>query len=189
MATAVRRSVHTRHREAATAASSDAVARFGVSMTEIVTEDGRTLALGRLAADLNFVTRILWAPIRAEGDRIRAELNLSAGAIGVLFVVAANPGVSQNDVATATRLHKTAVANLVKPMEAAGLLSRVRSHDDARVNLLRVTESGQKLMALAQAMLDDFHQRAFDGISIGDRKTFYRVCAQIIETLDWDDCV
>jgi DNA-binding MarR family transcriptional regulator len=153
-------------------------------MTKVLTESGGAVSLGLLAVNLPFIVRNLQTIIRLEGDAIRGELELRAGSIGILFVVAENPGISQNDIATANVLNKTAVANIVKPLEAASLLTRHRSPKDARVKVLSLTAKGRRLMKRAETLLDDLHKRAFAHVSPTDRETFFRVCTRVIANLD-----
>jgi DNA-binding MarR family transcriptional regulator len=153
-------------------------------VTNVLTENGVAVSLGLLAVNLPFMVRNLQTLIRLEGDAIRGELELKAGSIGILFVIAENPGISQNDIATATVLNKTAVANIVKPLEAALLLCRHRSSEDARVNVLSLTAKGRRLMKRAEALLDDLHERAFAHVSQTEREAFFRVCTRVIANLD-----
>ena len=153
-------------------------------MTKVLTESGGAVSLGLLAVNLPFIVRNLQTIIRLEGDAIRGELELRAGSIGILFVVAENPGISQNDIATANVLNKTAVANIVKPLEAALLLSRHRSSKDARIKVLSLTAKGRRVMKRAEALLDDLHERAFAQVSQTERETFFRVCTRVIANLD-----
>lgn len=152
-------------------------------MTKVLTENG-AVSLGLLAVNLPFMVRNLQTLIRLEGDAIRGTLELKAGSIGILFIIARNPGISQNDIATATVLNKTAVANIVKPLEAAKLLLRHRSPRDGRLNVLDLTAKGRLLMKRAESLLDDLHQRAFAHVSQTDRQTFFRVCTRVIANLD-----
>lgn len=139
--------------------------------------------LGRLASELHFMTRNVWTVVRVEGDRVRASLDLPAGAVGVLSVVADNAGITQNDVASLALLHKTAVASLVKQMVAMNLLSRTRSKHDGRVNRLNLTPRGLTTLSAAERMLAELHRSAFEGVTVEDRRVFFRVCGHIVSQL------
>lgn len=152
-------------------------------MTTISTGAGARTALGQLSENLPFMARNLHTLMRVESDRILGELGLEAGSIGILFVVAGNPGISQNDVAVATVLNKTAVATIVKRLDARGLLSRQRSAEDARVKFLFLTDRGRETMDRAATMLDALHARAFADVAPEHREIFFRVSTAVIGSL------
>jgi DNA-binding MarR family transcriptional regulator len=141
---------------------------------------------GLLNANLPFTVRNLHTLLRLESDQIVDELELPVGGVSVLFVIADNPGISQNDIAAATALHKTAIANIVKPMVADGLISRHRSPADTRVNVLSLTPKGLHTSQRAELMLAALHERAFAQIPRTDRDIFFTVCAQLIVSLSPD---
>ena len=133
--------------------------------------------------NLPFVIRNLHAILRLESDVIVDELDLPVGGVSVLFAIAERPGVSQRDVASTTALHKTAIANIVKQLIARELIYRRRSVADARVNALFLTPEGQRIARRAESMLTELRDRAFVRISRSDQDVFFRVSAELIESL------
>lgn len=154
-------------------------------MTKLFTKSGAELSLGRLVVNLPFMLRNLHTLVRQETEAIRSDLSLPAHSVGIMIVVSENPGISQNDLATVMVLNKTAVANCVKPLEAAGLLTRRRQADgDGRYNALFLTDTGRLLLKQSEKLLNNFDRRAFANVSKADQVTFFKVCGQLVANLD-----
>lgn len=108
---------------------------------------------GHLAENLPFLTRVLRAFIRAENAVFYADSGLELGEIAILNLIGVNPGLSQNDLAAAVVLKKSAVTKIVKLLEARGLVERRKIKTDKRYNALTLTEAGKdKLAALRDRM-------------------------------------
>lgn len=144
---------------------------------------GVKIQTGALRNDLMFQSRTLHARLRAEGQTMRMQLSLEPGMIGVLSMIALNPGISQNDLAASMVLKKSAVTALVKELEARGLLDRVRQDSDRRLNALTLTDRGQALVARVRVMSEAVNERLLDGIPEADCATFFRVLGTVIDRL------
>lgn len=136
-----------------------------------------------LRRDLLFLTRSLRYLLRPQGEALRRQAGLEAGEIGILAVVGLNPGISQNDLAAAVVLKKSAVTRIVQALEARGLIARARSASDRRVNRLTLTPTGESVIGgvrqATQALQDDW----FDGIPAAQRAAFFGVLVQLVERL------
>jgi DNA-binding MarR family transcriptional regulator len=65
-------------------------------------------------------------------------------------------GVRLTDLCDRLQMKQTAVTELVKRTEQAGLIGRHRSADDGRVSLLRLTAEGERrLVGVFEALRDD----------------------------------
>lgn len=153
-------------------------------------KSGAVVKAGWLAHDLPFLTRSLRYLLRAQGDALRHEFDLENGDIGVLAVVAANPGVTQNDLAASLVLKKSAVTRVVQRLETRGMLVRRRSPQDRRAKLLTLTESGARVTGALQAATAERHEAWFAGIAPEERAVFFDVLFRLVdhmaETLDGD---
>lgn len=147
------------------------------------TQSGTLIELGPLAQDLPFMIRNTRALLIPVSDRIRAELGIQPGVIGVLSLIWLNPGISQNDLAECLALKKSAITKVVKLLEAEGLVARERVSSDRRMNALTLTAAGQGLIAAVRRLTNAMHDRIFDGIAQADSDTFFRVLGQVVENL------
>lgn len=117
------------------------------------------------------------APSRREVDRVaefRTQLrrfllrteavtsgsNLTPQRYDLLLMIKAadrdGNGVRLTDLCDRLQMKQTAVTELVKRTEQAGLIGRHRSPDDGRVSLLRLTAEGERrLVGVFEALRDD----------------------------------
>ncbi|MEZ5750459.1 MAG: MarR family winged helix-turn-helix transcriptional regulator [Paracoccaceae bacterium] len=144
---------------------------------------GGQIHAGWLNRDLPFLVRSLSFLLRPESAELRAMAALEAGDIGVLSVVALNPGVNQNDLAASLVLKKSAITNVVQRLENRGLLRRQRSPHDRRANLIFLTEAGAELVAFTRTEIDRRTEDWFAGIDPDEREVFFSVLTRLIGKL------
>lgn len=145
--------------------------------------DKPDLDIHTLAYDLPFNLRNVQALLRPGVDLIRRDMDLKAGAIGILTLVWLNPGVSQKDLAASLAMKKSYVTTQIKLLEERGLLSRRQVDSDKRLNALTLTAQGHELIANARQRTDALNARAMQGISTAERDAFFRILAQIQDNL------
>ena len=144
---------------------------------------GAVVKAGAMREDLPFLTRSLRFLLMPEGERLRGELGVRPGEIGVLCVVAENPGISQNDLALSLVLKKSAVTKVVQSLEADGLIERRRSRSDKRSNELRLTPAGTRRVTMFRKRSRILHDEWFDGIAAEDRAVFFSVLFTLVARL------
>jgi len=83
---------------------------------------------------------------RLFADRV-AALDLTPPQAGLLRLVAAQPGRSQQALATQLGTPPSRMVGLIDGLEARGLLARRRNTDDRRLSSLHVTADGMALLA------------------------------------------
>tara|TARA_R100000322_G_scaffold131171_1_gene87190 strand:- start:11687 stop:12184 length:498 start_codon:yes stop_codon:yes gene_type:complete len=141
------------------------------------------IILGPLSSDLPFMIRNLHSMLRSVGVSIRAPLNLESGSIGILCLIWVNPGISQNDLAENLAMKKSAIAKLVKSLEAQGYLERQRVAGDRRMNAITLTSEGHKLVAAIRELSVPLNQEVTEGISREDLAVFFRVLEKLHASL------
>ena len=114
-----------------------------MSETAPMDESDRRTELGHLRDNLPFLTRALRAYIRSENAVFFGDFQSEQGEIAVLSVIGLNPGISQNEVAAALVLKKSAVTKLIKGLEDRQLVERRKGETDKRFNALTLTPDGQ----------------------------------------------
>ena len=144
---------------------------------------GAEVRLGWLGGDVQFLTRSLRFLLRPQGGAIRQAFALEAGDIGVLAMIAANPGISQNDLAASLVLKKSAVTRVVQRLEKRGFLKRERSLRDRRANHLALTEAGIALAESVRAATQAQQAGWFDGIDPARRAVFFDVLRALMARL------
>ena len=66
---------------------------------------------------------------------------------GLLRMLANSPGISQQDLAKALRMHASNLVGIVDELEKSGLLERKLSRTDRRVYALHLTDRGKQSLA------------------------------------------
>ena len=88
-----------------------------------------------------------------------ASLNLTIEQWSVLYHLWKQEGISQQELCNATFRDKPSITRLVDNLEKAGLVKRVASENDRRVNRIYLTKAAQKLqeqsMELAEETLNE----------------------------------
>jgi DNA-binding MarR family transcriptional regulator len=124
-------------------------------------------------------TRELAERLRPVLLRLARELRRETEALGVtgrqamlLALVREHPGLTLRELAQLERISAPSLSGHVDRLESAGLLERVRSSDDRRRVVLRLTPAGQQLTRRVRARrttwlvsrLDDLHADELDAI-------------------------
>lgn len=123
--------------------------------------DGR-LDLGGLAGLLGFHLRLAHVAMYRDFAAALAKLDLTQKQCAVLQLVAANPGVSQVDLAATLGSDRATMMALVDRLEQRELLVRRRSPVDRRRQELTLTPEGRKILTRANRAIAA-HEKTFTG--------------------------
>jgi DNA-binding MarR family transcriptional regulator len=80
------------------------------------------------------------------GERLK-PLGFAPYHAGLLRMLANSPGISQQDLAKALRMHASNLVGIVDELEQRGLLERKPSRTDRRVYALHLTDRGRESVA------------------------------------------
>jgi DNA-binding MarR family transcriptional regulator len=101
---------------------------------------------------------------------------MSPGRVGILFLVEANPGVTQSRLARAVHLDRSTMVGVIHTLEGRGLLERRRG-EDRRTNGLWLTRSGRGLVERLKGRIELHERRVASRLSSVER-------AQLIALLE-----
>ena len=76
-----------------------------------------------------------------------AELGLTPPQVGLLGLIAASPGQSQQTVAQVLGMPPSRLVGLVDALADRGLVERRRNRDDRRLHALHITDAGKAMLA------------------------------------------
>ena len=79
-------------------------------------------------------------------DRELVPLKISSGQVRILRALAAEDGISQEQIRLASHLDKAAITRAVRPLLSAGYVERMVNPDDKRAYQLFLTAKGRKIM-------------------------------------------
>lgn len=104
-------------------------------------EEGR-LNLGRIADFVGFRLRRVQNQLSRDFAEATAKYNLRSGLFSSLALIAANPGLSQNQLSKEIGLDKSVTVTIVDELEQRGWATRKRSTTDRRRHALHATRAG-----------------------------------------------
>jgi DNA-binding MarR family transcriptional regulator len=112
----------------------------------------REIALGVLNERLGYFLRRAQVWVFQDFIARLATLDLSPAQFSVLAVIGGNAGLSQAELAGTLGIERARLVRLLHRLERRGLIRRLPSHADARRHALRLTRSGQRVLARAMTL-------------------------------------
>jgi DNA-binding MarR family transcriptional regulator len=108
---------------------------------------GRTpLDIDVLNGHLGYLIRRLQVWVFQDFIRTLAPIDIRPAQYSVLVVIAANPGLSQSDLADRLGIERARLVRVLDKLERRGLTRRLPSRSDRRSHALRLTRAGQKTL-------------------------------------------
>ena len=128
----------------------------------VTPEDGRDtkLHLDGLPDLLGFHLRLAHVAMYRDFTIALSELDLTQKQCATLQLIAANPGVSQVDLAATLGTDRATMMATVDRLEQRGCLLRIRSVSDRRRQELNLTPEGESVLARAMKAIAA-HERHF----------------------------
>mgnify|MGYP003694514055 CR=1 FL=1 len=108
------------------------------------TDDRKSLDIGVLNEHLGYFIRRLQVWVFQDFIRTLAPVDIRPAQYSVLVVIAANPGLSQSDLADRLGIERARLVRVLDKLERRGLTQRLASPTDRRSHALRLTREGQK---------------------------------------------
>lgn len=105
--------------------------------------DDSGIRLGRLGDFVGFRMRRVQNQLSRSFSAATAELGLRSGLFSSLAIIAANPGLSQSELAREVGMDKSLTVSIVDELEASGWALRERSKVDRRRHALTITAEGE----------------------------------------------
>ena len=102
----------------------------------------------------------------------------SPGRVGILFLVEANPGVTQSRLARAVKLERSTLVGVLHMLAAQGLLERRRG-SDRRTNGLWLTRPGRALLARALRAIARHERRIAARLTAAERRQLLALLGKI----------
>ena len=121
--------------------------------TEDIAEGDVALNLALLPQLLGFHLRMAHVAIYRDFMAALSELDITQKQAATLFLIDANPGVSQVDLAATLGADRATMMAMIDRLEARDLLERRRSSEDRRRQELRLTDPGVALLARAKTLI------------------------------------
>jgi DNA-binding MarR family transcriptional regulator len=148
-----------------------AALRLRLRSDEEPRREGRApLDLGPLEDHLGYFIRRAQVWVFQDFIRTLASVDIRPAQYSVLVVIAANPGLSQSDLAGALGIERARLVRLLDRLEKRGLTQRLPSPRDRRSHALQLTAQGQKVLKRAMALAAQHEARLVDKIGAEPRR-------------------
>ena len=125
--------------------------------------------------------RLRWAITRmARRLRQEAGTDLGPSQTAALATIERHGPLSPSELAKRERIQRPTATRIVRHLEGAGLLERVRDPEDGRASILSVTPEGRQLLRRLRARKTAYLAKRLDGLGPEDRLTLERA-AELLE--------
>src|SRR6476661_342583 len=118
--------------------------------------------------------------------RLRQEAgsDLGPSQTAALATIERHGPLSPSEVADRERIKRPTATRIVRHLQAAGLLERVRDPEDGRASILTITSEGRSLLRRLRARKTAYLAQRLDGLDEEDRRTLERAAELLEEMLE-----
>lgn len=113
-------------------------------------------------------------------DRLE-PLGLSAGQFPVLMLLAREQNIIQETLVRHYHLDKGTIARAVRKLEDAGYIRRITDPDNRRAVRLFLTEKGEEVIPLLQAINHEWETRISSGLTAEEQATVRRLMKTVAQ--------
>ncbi len=122
-------------------------------------------------------------PLISEKHRVLRPFGVTVPQYAALLVVAEHPTISSANLARRCGVTAQAMTGVVNLLEGRGLISRVRSDDHAKVLLIQLTHTGERLLREADKSAVEVERRLAGAFSTQDLEMFGRLLGTAVAVL------
>jgi DNA-binding MarR family transcriptional regulator len=135
----------------------------------------KAVDIGVLNDHLGYFIRRLQVWVFQDFIRALASIDIRPAQYSVLVVIAANPGLSQSDLAATLAIERARLVRVLDKLEKRGLTQRLNSRTDRRSHALRLTRDGQKTLRRAKTLAAVHEARLNEVLGVEQRKSMIDV--------------
>jgi DNA-binding MarR family transcriptional regulator len=140
--------------------------------TTAVPDGGQELSYGLLPQILGYhLRRTQVAIFRHFSRTVAAAEDITPGLLGMLQVIAANPGLGQSRLAEAMEVDRSTIVKVVDQLAGRGLIIRGPSPNDKRSHCLRLTDEGRMALRRMEILMLR-HEDEFTKVLSADERQF-----------------
>lgn len=110
-----------------------------------------------------------------------APLGLTSVQYAALNMIQEVPGIDQASLSNMIAFDKTTIVKVLDRLVDKKLITRTRSETDRRINHLRVTTEGARLLKEIHPMLDRSDKRILAPLSESDQRRFMELISRLVQ--------
>ncbi len=127
--------------------------------------------------------RLLRNHLQARSIAASEPFGLPLGSLTVMSLISGNPGSSQKQLADWAGITGPGLVGIVDDLERRGLVTRIRSKEDRRRNMLVLTEAGHQQMTTMFATVTEIEAPLRDALGPEDMARFVALLDKAIAAL------
>ncbi|MCW3027504.1 MAG: emrR [Solirubrobacterales bacterium] len=140
-------------------------------MMDVMWEDGPIP--GELGVFPGYLLALLGEKSRRRFHRALEPEGLHPRHFGVMTMVAAQPGLSQQELHEKTAIDPSSMVAVIDELEALGLAERRPHPDDRRVRTIFLTARGEEKLERVRAIAAQLQREFFQPLSAEERRTLH----------------
>lgn len=146
---------------------------------------GHELSYGLLPQVLGYhLRRTQVAIFRHFSRTVAATTDITPGLLGMLQVIAANPGLAQSRLAEAMEVDRSTIVKVVDQLQARGLIVREPSPSDKRSYGLRLTAAGAAELPRMQRLMFAHEDEFAQPLSAQERQLLIELLTRLYDRAD-----
>jgi MarR family transcriptional regulator, organic hydroperoxide resistance regulator len=127
--------------------------------------------------------RIVFKSIRQHYGIVERRTGISGAQLWALAQIAEHPGITVGELARALAVHQSTASNLLRELEAAGLLNRKKVREDLRSVRLQATAKGHAVLKRAPRPLIGVLQQALSDLPSANLDAMHRQLQALIAAM------
>jgi len=131
--------------------------------------------------------RIVIKSIRRHYQEVERQSGVNGAQLWALAHIAAHPGAKVNELARALAIHVSTTSNLIRRLDALGMITRTRIREDQRTVRLHVTGKGAKALKRAPRPLIGVLQQALSDVSERRLDALHKSLSEVISAMKVKD--
>lgn len=131
--------------------------------------------------------RVLMRSVKRHYQWVEKECGLSGAQVWAMSVIAEAPGIKVSDLARQLGVHLSTASNMIRRLEEAALVKRLRIGEDHRVVQLQLTAKGTKILERAPRPLVGILQQALAELSKRRLDSLHADLGEIIRLMKFKD--
>jgi DNA-binding MarR family transcriptional regulator len=131
--------------------------------------------------------RIVFTSVRRHYQAVERQAGVRGAQLWALAQVAEHPGIRVGDLARNLAIHQSTASNLLRDLEAAGLIVRKRTREDRRSVRLTATARGNEVLKRAPRPLIGVLQQALADLPAENLEALHAQLQQVIAAMRTKD--
>ena len=112
-----------------------------------------------------------------------SKLGIHCSQHHMLVLISHNKSICQKEIAQKLEISSAAVAVTLNKLEAAGLIVRNQSFDDARMNHITITDKGSEILKTTREKFGAIDEKFFEGITDEEMDTLSNILCRMTDNL------